>query len=222
MTVTTTSLHFMFVCVRPTSFPWLTVLRAILCNLLGPKFLVCLYFHQVGCRWLGQNCREERSIITGACGYPIYSTVCYGPAVQQYKPLTDLQWWNTWCMTSWAAPPNCVPSWVPACWSKAMTENRWSSAEQKWRYIKFYNGREKIVCIEVIIDEKSQRNCDGSPIHYVAKGDVWIIHIIKYPLNVDEKMWNFTISQKIQVADLELMRRRVECTIPKQPKLISS
>ena len=38
------------------------------------------------------------------------------------------------------------------------------------------------MCIEVIIDEKSQ-----SPISYVARGDVWIIHIIKYPLNVSGK-----------------------------------
>ena len=43
------------------------------------------------------------------------------------------------------------------------------------------------MCIEVIIDEKSQRNHDESPIHYVARGDVWIIHIIKYPLNVSGK-----------------------------------
>ena len=31
---------------------------------------------------------------------------------------------------------------------------------------KFHNSRgKKIVCIEVIIEDKSQRNCDGSPIN---------------------------------------------------------
>ena len=44
------------------------------------------------------------------------------------------------------------------------------------------------MCIEVIIDDKSQRKCDGSPIlHYFARGAVWIIHIIRYQLNVSEK-----------------------------------
>ena len=141
-----TSLHFALVCVRPTSYPWLTVLRGILCNLLGPKFLVYLYFYQAGYRWLGQNCREERSIITGACGYSIHSTACYRPEVKQSKPLIDLQWWNTWCMTSWAAPPTRVPSWVPACWSTAVIENRRSSVEQKWRYTNFITTGERGLC----------------------------------------------------------------------------
>ena len=81
---------YMFVCVRPTSYPWLMVLRGILCNLLGHKFLICLYFHQVGDRWLGQNCREERSITTGACGYATLSIVLLviGTTVQATNWLT--------------------------------------------------------------------------------------------------------------------------------------
>ena len=94
----------------------------------------------------------------GACGSSIYSTACYRPEVQQSKPLIDLQWWNTCCVTSWAAPPTRVPSWLPACWSTAVTENRWSSVEQKWRYTK---GKE-----DCAIEDKSQWNCDGSPINY--------------------------------------------------------